>query len=405
MLAPTPIQTPHTAHAAPHKKACLMRERCNDTSFSSLECNCNLLTHDTSLHKGQDITQEPPHVSTSNSPLKSTARSFRRRFSYVHPPAPATNVKIHNRAIRICQDHAPRRIAAISHCALTLETSSRPSQFPDRRLLESARSFVSETDFQALRFMFFVAYSVNGFSTNTACPPITWTNVDILWDAHMPIHTACLVARRQSHILVPAPIQTTHTSHGGSYEAARFARLWHSNAQLINSENKSDLLAHNAPFGEWQNITQEPPHVSTRHKPHKTRTCTCRRRLSFSCPSTPTTNVEIDNLMIRIGHLDQRLRKTPLASSNDRHSAFTIEASGCPAQLPQRRLLERALSFVRKARFQTLRVTLLVARDASCFAAEPTGSCAVARSDVEVLRRPSMAVHAVRLVTRCHPHI
>jgi hypothetical protein len=206
-------------------------------------------------------------------------------------------------------------------------------------------------------------------------------------------------------VLTPTSIQAPHTLPGNSHETASLSRLGSRDARFVDIEHKRNLLAHNASLNERQDVTQEPSQISAPDRPFEVTLRTFRRRFSHPHSPAPSTNVEINNFTIRIRQRHARLRKVSRATATKCHGTFAIEASSSPTQLPHRKLLEGAFSFVFKTSPQTLRIALLVARNTMCCSADPTSSRAVVGSDIEILRRSSMAVYTMCLVSRRQSHI
>lgn len=206
-------------------------------------------------------------------------------------------------------------------------------------------------------------------------------------------------------VLTSTPIQTTQSTPGSFHKTPRFRSLGRRNAGLVNSENECNLLTRNASLNEWQDITQEPAHVSALNGLLKTRARTFRRWLSQTNTAAPTLDIKVNNFVICVSQDHPRLRQVPPAVTCESHGAFTIETSSDPTQFPYRRFLERTLSFVGKPCLQPRGVTFFIAGKPHSLTTNPTSTRAVAGPNIEIIRRPSMSFHAVCLVAGRQPHI
>ena len=187
-------------------------------------------------------------------------------------------------------------------------------------------------------------------------------------------------------MLAPAPIQASHTSSAVSYETARLASLRRRDARLVNGERELDLLTHNAPLHERQDVSQEPSQVSSPDSPLEAVPRTFRRSFFRAHSAAPTTNVEVNDFTICVRQHHARLRKAARAAAVKSHRTFTVETPGGPTQFPHQRLLEGTLSLVCQTSLQALGVTLLIACDVDRLTTNPTSTRAVAGPDVEILR-------------------
>jgi hypothetical protein len=176
----------------------------------------------------------------------------------------------------------------------------------------------------------------------------------------------------------PAPIQTPNTLYGHLYETTRFASFGSLDTCFINLKHKLNLFADDASLREWQNISQEPPQVSTSDRPLKASTCTLRLRLPLTQASAPMMHVEVHDFMICVRQHHAGLLKMPRPSTCKGHSTFTVETSSCPTHFSHRRLFEWPFCFVCKACLQAQCVTFFITRGTNSFATNPASTGAVA---------------------------
>jgi hypothetical protein len=207
------------------------------------------------------------------------------------------------------------------------------------------------------------------------------------------------------HLLASPPIQAPHAATALSYKTTCRASLGRCDACFINSESKLDLLTHDTPLHERQDVSQEPTQISTPDSPLERATCSVRRGLPHTYPTSPTAHIEVNNFTICIRQHHTRLRKVATAAAANSHRAFTVETSSGPTQRPHRWLPEGTSRLVREALLQAPLAEFRVACSCVCLTAKPASTSAVAGSDVEILQRSPMTLHAVCLVARRQPHI
>ena len=193
-----------------------------------------------------------------------------------------------------------------------------------------------------------------------------------------------------------ALIQTPHEASSSSYEPLSFGIFGRFNALLLNSECKSDLLAYDTSLDESRNITQEPPHTATGNRPLEVAPRMCRRWLTYTDASAPTLKVKINHFSICIRQNHTRSYERTAAAEG--YGTFAIETSSSPANFPNQGLPKGPLHLVGKSNLQAFLTKLSVTKGLTYTTAAPFGI------DVNVFRRPSVAVYAVCLVSRCQAH-